>query len=622
MDKENLKETLLNYVSIAKSTISNFLSAHIKLVILILILIVGIIVGNFVLTSMEAEKIANATEVHVNLIEGQSYTFEQPITSCDLDVSLAEFLDVSIDEQKMYGLSNYTEGEITFYGKLEDGTYVKYIVLVTTLDAELEQTVSVARGSTYNIRDWDASYTACWASSDEQVATVDQEGNVTGLDLGECDITAKITEELTVTYHVSVVDVALSPANPYLYIGDSLTYTILGYEPAADEKLLIESDNLEVATVRGMKARAIAEGTATISLTVNGKTYTSNLTVLGTPSVEDVTVTVDCEAELIAKNIPNWADCEEIKIAAENIASYKDGKIQAKALGTTQLTGKIKGHEFSCKITVTGAALVPDPNAVYDTNFTKYDVYEGLAKYSIKENETLKIYFTNANSNVPTTKTNDNNFRIFDTTNEYIEIIGTNPGVGLLAVDFDDNRLYAEIHVQHTNSTVTQRQWEVELKTFTDTLKDNGDWIYSDEVHGAYIDARTDLTRKINGISMINYTLQELDIFKIENFLTIGEDGKVTGSEETMQIVDKYAETMESTEEKKLDANNLQKGDIVIWKDGNVSVFMGKNNGNTLTWYEVNEDLVEPDGFFKRFYNEDNKDKMEMVQIIRLHYTL
>lgn len=619
MDKENIKETLLNYVSIAKSAVGNFFSTHVKAIILVLILILSIIIGSLVLSSMEAEKIANATEVRVNLIEGQSYTFEQPITSCDIDLSLAEFLDVSIDEQKMYGLANYTEGEITFYSKLENGTYVKYIVLVTALDTELNQDVNVARGTVFNVRDWDASYSAIWASSDEQVATVDQDGNVTGLDLGECDITAKITEELIITYHVSVVDVALSPANPYLYVGDSITYAILGYEPAADEKLLIESDNLDVATVRGMKARAIAEGTATISLTVNGKAYTSNLTVLGTPSVEDVTVTVDCEAELITKNLPNWADCEEIKIDAENIATFKDGKIQAKSLGTTHLRGKIKGHEFSCKITVTGATLVPDPSAVYDTNFKKYDVYDGLVKYSIKENETLKIYFTNANSNIPTTKTNDNNFRIFDTTNEYIEIVGTNPGVGLLVVDFDDNRLYAEIHVQHTNSTVTQRQWEVELKTFTDTLKSNGDWIYSDEVHGAYIDAKTDLSRKINGIALINYTLQELDIFKIENFLTIGEDGKVNGSEETMQIVDKYAERIDGED---ISSYTLEKGDIVVFKDGSVSVFLGMNNGNTKTWYEVNPDLVEPDGFFKRFYNEDNKDKLEMIQVIKLHYTL
>lgn len=618
---DNYKEQVLGIALKIKDAVVNFVSSYIKAIILVLVLLIGLGGASVVMGKMEQKKIEAAPEVTVRLIEGQSYSFTNELASFEMATDFAEFVEVNIADQKIYALASYPDGKITFIGKLADGSYEKYTVLVTTLDTELMQIINIARNSTVTVRDWDAAYAAQWSSSDENVATVDQQGNVTGVNLGECVISAVVSKEVTVIYQVTVVDVALSPANAYVYVGDAINFELLGYTPAEDEKLSLTSDNEAVAAAKGMKARGLATGEANIFIELNGNTYTSKLSVLGNPSVENISLTVDTEAEVVAHNIPDFKDCE-VTVENEDVAIFNNGKILGVSIGTTQATGTIKDHSFTFEITVTGATLVPDENAVYDTTFNKYNAYDGLKKYSVKENETLRIYFTNANSNIPAVKTQHNNFRIFDTTNEYIEIIGTNPGVGLLVVDFDDNRLYAEIHVQHTNSTITQRQWEVQLKNFTDILKANGDWTYSDDVQGAYVDAKSDIERKINGIAFINYAFQEMELFHLENYMTIGEDGKVSGEEETMQIVHKYMDIIEPTEEKPIELKSLQVGDIVVWKTGSVSVFMGINNGGTQTWYEVNEDLLEADGFFARFYCENNRNNDDVSQVLRLHYTL
>lgn len=617
---DEIKEKALSVLTEAKAAIWNFFISHQRKIILILCLILAVLVAAFALNQVELNKKENAQTINVNLIEGQSYSFVEVVKSYELNSKYLEFIDVSVDDQKIYALDNYTDGKIEFMGKMEDGTYRKFVVIITSLDTEMSQNVNIPKNSTVTVRDWSADYIAEWSSSDSQIATVDQDGNVTGIELGECDIVAKITNEVLVTYHVTVVDVALSPSTPYIYIGDSLTYKVLGYEPSEDEKFKLESDNSSVATVRGMKVRGIGEGTATITLSLNNNTYTSTLSVLGNPSVEDISVTVNGTVDVVAKNIPNFADCEELKIGNDDIAIFENGKVTGKSIGVTSVVGKIKGHEFSFNIAVTGASLVPQENIVYDTTFNKYNHYDNLVKYSVKENDSIKIYFTNANTKIPSAKTQDNNFRIFDVTEEYVEITGTNPGVGLLAIDFDDHRIYAEIHVQHTNSSLTQREWEVALKKFTDTLRTNGDWIYSEETHSSYFDAKNDISRRINSVSFVNYILQDLEILSMENSLSINEYGKVSGTEQTMQTVKKYFDIIES--EAKIEPTTLNLGDIVIWNDGSASIFMGLNNGNTLTWYEVDPDLAEADGFFARFYSESNKSNLEIVQILRLHYTV
>lgn len=617
---EEIKEKLLPFLTKFKDVAWEIFVSHKKKIILALALILILMAGVFALNQIEVGKKENASVVTVNLLEGQSFAFSEPISSYNLDDKYSEFLEVNLDDQKIYALNSYAEGKIEFLAKLKSGGYNKYEVVVAAFDVEMVQKINIPRNGTALARNWSSGYSASWTSTNAQIATVDQEGNITGVGLGECDVIAQISEEIAVTYHVAVIDVALSPSAPFIYVGESLTYELLGLDATESENFKLESDNDSVATVRGMTVRGITEGTANISLSLNKNIYSSTLTVMGQPSIDDISLTVNTTVDVVAKNLPNFEDCEEIKVANEEIATFENGKVTGLKIGSTMATVKIKDREFSFNIDVTGASLVPQENLIYDETFNKFNHYENLFKYSVEEGDSIKIYFTNTNTQVPSAKTQDDNFRIFEVTGEYVEITGTNPGVGLLAIDFDDHRIYAEVHVQYANAHSTQREWEVSLKNFTDSLRKDGDWIYAEETHASYFDAKNDISRKVNGISFVNYALQDIELFSMENHLSIGEDGKITGDKETMQLVGKYFESIEFSSS--MDVAALQLGDIVIWTDGSASIFMGTNNGGTLTWYEAHPDLAEADGFFARFYSENNKEELEIVQVLRLHYVV
>ena len=142
-----------------------------------------------------------------------------------------------------------------------------------------------------------ADKTVTWSSADEKVASVDENGNVTGVAPGTTTITAKVglasaTCNVTVTDSaIPVTSVSLDKKSMELHVGDKgeqLAATI-SPENATDKTVSWSSSDATVAKVdQNGFVTPVKEGTATITVTTKdgGKTDSCLVTVLPEPVVE------------------------------------------------------------------------------------------------------------------------------------------------------------------------------------------------------------------------------------------------------------------------------------------------------------------------------------------------
>ena len=129
-----------------------------------------------------------------------------------------------------------------------------------------------------------------FASSDEEVATVDKDGKVKVLKAGECDITTtlmqdgeKVTEKTThVKAFYEVESITLDSNEGKLTVGKSHTIkaTVAPEEVAAETTIEWSSSNEKVATVDSNgKVTAISSGNATITATAGEESANYEVTV-------------------------------------------------------------------------------------------------------------------------------------------------------------------------------------------------------------------------------------------------------------------------------------------------------------------------------------------------------
>ncbi len=124
-----------------------------------------------------------------------------------------------------------------------------------------------------------------WTSSDESIASVDENGVVTSLAKGNVTITATTgsgeTAEASITVKKAPKSISLSFASKKLSTGKTFQLKPLLSSGSASSQIIYKSSNKSVASVSSMgKIKAKKAGTAIISLTTfNGKTTTVKITV-------------------------------------------------------------------------------------------------------------------------------------------------------------------------------------------------------------------------------------------------------------------------------------------------------------------------------------------------------
>ena len=165
----------------------------------------------------------------------------------------------------------------------------KELKVPDTLDVKLNDTDETAIEAKCEPKDA-SNISFNFASSDEEVATVDKDGKVKVLKAGECDITTtlmqdgeKIAEKTThVKAFYEVESITLDSNEGKLTVGNSHTIkaTVAPEEVAAETTIEWSSSNEKVATVDSNgKVTAVSSGNATITATAGEESANYEVTV-------------------------------------------------------------------------------------------------------------------------------------------------------------------------------------------------------------------------------------------------------------------------------------------------------------------------------------------------------
>ena len=165
----------------------------------------------------------------------------------------------------------------------------KELKVPDTLDVKLNDTDEAAIEAKCEPEDA-SNISFDFASSDEEVATVDKDGKVKVLKAGECDITTtllqdgeKVTEKTThVKAFYEVESITLDSNEGKLTVGNSHTIkaTVAPEEVAAETPIEWTSSNEKVATVDSNgKVTAVSSGNATITATAGEESANYEVTV-------------------------------------------------------------------------------------------------------------------------------------------------------------------------------------------------------------------------------------------------------------------------------------------------------------------------------------------------------
>lgn len=217
-----------------------------------------------------------------------------------------------------------------------------------------------------------------WKSSNTSVATVNDNGVVTGVKKGTATITATAPSGVKATCTVTVVDkivpvtsISLSRSYLTLDINETERLTVSFYPSnATDQEITWSSSSSSVASVSSSgTVTANKEGTATITAkTSNGKTATCRVTV--NPPVEVSSVTVSPgyttlkvgETESLSCTVrPSNAYDKSITWSSSDtsVATVSSsGVVTAKGAGTARITAKSSnGKSDYCSVTVEKSLL-------------------------------------------------------------------------------------------------------------------------------------------------------------------------------------------------------------------------------------------------------------------------
>ena len=177
---------------------------------------------------------------------------------------------------------------------------IKPLVSKVTINGQNAMKVGEVQTLEAKLDPEDANQTVEWESSDESIATVSENGEVTALKAGEVEITAKaegleVFSSLTITITIPEVEsIALSCEKTEISITEEIRIDATINPEHASNELVWESSDENIATVskKGL-VTPVGPGEVEISAIANNGIKGSITITISAPAVEKVTVTAE-----------------------------------------------------------------------------------------------------------------------------------------------------------------------------------------------------------------------------------------------------------------------------------------------------------------------------------------
>lgn len=263
-----------------------------------------------------------------------------------------------------------------------------------------------------------AEYMLTWSINDTSVATVDQQGNLTGKSEGAADL--KVTTDNGVYAMLRVVvskpsprSVSVSPTKLELTEGDFRYLDAIVYPSSASKTVTWTTSNSSVATVsRSGKVTTISEGSCTITAkTSNNRSASATVKVLPKEveptsislSQESVEIEEDAEFQLSASVFPTNANTRITWRSSDNaIATILDGAIKGVSSGKCSVTATTDNGLFATASVVVKAKEILPQSVVLSSTSLVMEVGElsSLNVNVMPENATYELTWNTTNPEV------------------------------------------------------------------------------------------------------------------------------------------------------------------------------------------------------------------------------
>ena len=243
-----------------------------------------------------------------------------------------------------------------------------------------------------------------FASSDETIATVDNNGKIVAVAAGTASITASldgVTQTCTVRVYNRVKTILLNVATLALYTGETHTLVVTT-DPATGVKAVqFASENTQVATVdEHGTITVVGAGSTTITATIDGVTASVTVRAISVAfEQQNYSLALNAEEQLALTFDPS--DAAETNIvytsSDSDVVSVDDnGKVKALAYGQATITASV-ANKFSvtCTVTVSPLATNNGVTVEYGENGYTIKTLEGMYinALNLGDNAASKVYY-------------------------------------------------------------------------------------------------------------------------------------------------------------------------------------------------------------------------------------
>lgn len=297
------------------------------------------------------------------------------------------------------GLSSTTEDSVTFTVPKVDDDVTEIVItanfakvgLSIKANGNTTKSVNLDIGETVQLKAditsaFKGNKKVTWTSEDSSVATVDENGNVTAVNGGKTQIIASILDNKFYTVCDVVVNQPLQgvsiSGDSAVKIGDTINLT-LNMQPAgasADKNNAVwtSSDESVASVVAGGKVTAHKEGTAVITVTLDGFSAQHTINVTRPKPLQGISLTGTTElyegekTQLSIVFTPaDTTDSKAAKWSSSNtsVATVSEGAVIANSAGTADITCTV--GNFTATITI---VVKQEPNYVKSVSISNAEI--------------------------------------------------------------------------------------------------------------------------------------------------------------------------------------------------------------------------------------------------------